>query len=351
MASALNHPALTLLSELLDIPAPSGREERLGERVSRKTADLGYVPVTDGAGNVVVRLSGRDSAAPLTVIAAHLDEIAMVVVGIGDEGALRVDRAGGLYPWKLGECPVDIVGDGEVVRGVLSYGSTHTKGAEPGGGQWSDWRVVTGLSREQLAAAGVRVGSTAVPFRAMRGPVLFGDPADPLVAAWTFDDRGGVVTLLRLLESIRDDAIEPEGDLIIAFTVHEEGGCHGAKVLADRERPEVFLAVDGCPIPPGSSLKLDGRPGTWSKDSVTHFDQRLVQALLRCARAAGTELQTAVYDAAASDASEVYASGGAPRVGTVGIVRENSHGYEVARLSVFDNLLKTLVRFVQKWRA
>ena len=85
MTPSLDHPALSLLSELLDVPSPSGREERLGERVSAKVADLGYVPVTDGAGNVLVRLPGRDSAAPLTVVAAHLDEIAMVVVAI-DEG-------------------------------------------------------------------------------------------------------------------------------------------------------------------------------------------------------------------------------------------------------------------------
>jgi len=37
------------------------------------------------------------------------------------------------------------------------------------------------------------------------------------------------------------------------------------------------------------------------------------------------------------------------RVGCFGHVRENSHGYEVARLSCFDNVHKTLVRFVTHW--
>ena len=345
------HPALRLLSDLLSVPSPSGREEKLGDLVTAKIAGLGYEAERDGAGNILVRLQPNDPEAPLTIIAAHMDEIGMVVNAIDEDGSLRVERSGGLHPWKLGECPVDIVGDGDLVRGVLSYGSTHTKDVKSGGGDWQDWKVATGLSPEQLARAGVRVGSTAVPFREMRGPVVFGDLEDPLVAAWTFDDRGGVLTLLRLLEAVRDEEITPKAPTIIAFTVHEEGGCHGAKVLADRERPEVFLAIDGCPMPPGSPLKLDGRPGTWSKDSVTHFDQRLVQALIRCATEAGTELQTVVYDSAASDASHVYASGGAPRVGTVGIVRDNSHGYEVTRLSVFDNLLKTLVRFVETWAA
>jgi len=56
-----------------------------------------------------------------------------------------------------------------------------------------------------------------------------------------------------------------------------------------------------------------------------------------------------VYDGAASDASLVYSTGGAQRVACFGHVRENSHGYEVARLSVFDNVFKTLVQFVTTW--
>ena len=57
-----------------------------------------------------------------------------------------------------------------------------------------------------------------------------------------------------------------------------------------------------------------------------------------------------MYDAAASDASLVYAAGGAERVATMGHPRENSHGYEVARLSVFDNVWRTLVAFVENWQ-
>ena len=103
-------------------------------------------------------------------------------------------------------------------------------------------------------------------------------------------------------------------------------------------------------MPPGSPLKLDGRPATWSKDQVTHFDQRLIQSLCRAAREAGTELQTVVLDRAFSDASAVYEVGAAPRVATIGHVRDNSHGYEVARLSVFDNLLNTLTVFLSTWK-
>jgi putative aminopeptidase FrvX len=188
-----------------------------------------------------------------------------------------------------------------------------------------------------------------VPIREHRGPIVFGDPANPLVAAWTFDDRLGCVSLLRLLELMAQENITPAVPMLVAFTVHEEGGGHGAKVLAMRERPTTFIAVDGCPMPPGAPLVLDGRPGIWSKDRVAHYDHRLIAILSQAARAVGTELQPVVYDGAASDASLVYAAGGAYRVACFGHVRENSHGYEVAPLAVFDTMLNTLVQFVRTW--
>jgi putative aminopeptidase FrvX len=178
------------------------------------------------------------------------------------------------------------------------------------------------------------------------GPVQFGAADDPLVAAWTFDDRMGVVALLRLVAALRQRNLQPAQPLLIAFTVQEETGGHGAKVVALREQPQVFIAIDGCPMPQGSPLRLDGRPGIWSKDRLTHYDHGLILALSDAALAAGTELQPVVYDAAASDASLVFAAGGAPRVACFGHVRDNSHGYEVARLSVFDHVLDTLVQFV-----
>lgn len=345
----MQHPALLLFDELLSMPSPSGREERLAGLVRGHLKSLGYPHETDSAGNVLVRLEGRIPNAPLAIFAAHMDEIGMVVTRIEPDGCLKVDRSGGLYPYKLGEGPVEILGSRGTVTGVLSMGSTHTADAASRAVAWKDVRIMTGLSVSQLAAAGVRPGSTAVPTRSRRGPVLLGDSADPLVAAWTFDDRMGVVALLRLLKSLRERQVLPQRPTIMAFTVQEEGGCYGAKFLAHSEKPEAFIAVDGCPIPPETALALDGRPCTWSKDSKIHYDQQLVQALCQAAREAGTELQTAVLASAYSDASAVYDSGATARVAVVGHVRENSHGFEVARLSVFDNLLKTLERFVESW--
>ncbi len=347
--SANDHPAMVLFRQLLAVPSPSGREERLATVVRARLDDLGYAHETDGAGNITVRLTGRDPDARPIILAAHMDEIAMVVTGISDDGSLTVGPSGGLCPSKIGEGPVEIVGDGEPITGVLSMGSVHRADAPARNITWAGVRILTGLTPEQLRASGVRIGSTAVPARSRCGPVIFGNESDPLVAAWTFDDRMGVVTLLRLLEAMKRESIIPARATLICFTVHEEGGCHGAKVLAQRERPEVFIAVDGCPMFPGSHLALDGRAAAWTKDRSAHSDQRLVRALCHAAELAGTELGTPVYTVASSDASAVYGVGAAERVVTVGHVRESSHGFEIARLSVFDSLLATLVKFMETW--
>ncbi len=343
-----DHPALRLFEELLAVPAPSGREEALAQLIVDRLDSWGYAPTVDGSGNVLVRLEGHRPDAPLSCLAAHIDEVGLVVTRIEPDGSLRIDRSGGLLPWKLGERPVQVLGDGAPVVGVVSFGAAHAaQGERPIA--WSDARLLTGLTPAQLAAAGVRPGATAVPLCEGRGPTLFGDPADPLVAAWTFDDRMGAVALLRLLDELRHSRLQPHHPTIIAFTVHEECGGHGARALAHAQRLETFVGVDGCPVPPGAPLVLDGRPGIWSKDTVTHYDQRLLRALCRAAEAAGTALQPVVYEHAFSDAGQVYAAGAAARVACFGHVRESSHGYEVARLSVFDNVLRTLVEFIRTW--
>ncbi len=341
-----NHPALKLLNQLLDVPSPPGREEQMAAIVKEHLDAMGFEHEQDPAGNILVRLPGRQPDKGVAMFASHMDEIAITVTQIEEDGRLRVIRSGGLLPWKIGECPVEIVGDKGSLTGLISFGSTHTGNTKAQRLEWKDACILTDLTPQELAEKGIRIGSSAVPVRSHRGPHLFGNPNDPLVAAWTFDDRMGVVTLLRLLESIKKKNVTPIRPTNIAFTIQEEGGCHGAAVLAHRERPEIFVAVDGCPMPPEAALKLDGRPAVWSKDQAVHFDQRLVRQLLAAAEKAGTQLQQAVYEYAYSDASRAFASGAVPRTVTVGHVRENSHGYEVARLSCFDNLLKTLETFI-----
>jgi len=340
---------VSLLEEFLQVPSPSGREEKMAALVRRHLDELGYAHETDGAGNISVRLEGRNPDAPLCVFAAHMDEIGVVVTHIEEDGILHVDRSGALSPFKIGERPLQFLGDDGSITGVLSFGSGHQSTFDQGIA-WEDVHVITGLSKAQLIAKGIRPGSTGVPLAEGRGPILLGDANDPMVAAWTFDDRAGVIMQLQLLQLLKEQNLQPPSPTIIAFTIHEEGGCHGAKILAHREKPEIFIAVDGCPWKPHSGVEVNDLPTTWSKDRAAHYDQRLIKVLFQAAKNAGTQCQTAVLTNARSDASAVYDSGACPRMGILGHTRFNSHGFEVAKLNVFPNIVKTLVElFKLEW--
>jgi endoglucanase len=343
---------ISLLNELLAIPSPSGWEDKTAGFILKKLEAMGYAGERDAAGNVLVRIAAKNPDGALTVMAAHMDEIAMVVTAITPEGDLKVINSGGLVPCKFGERMVEIITDHtENLTGVFSMGSAHTSAARNGQWtpSWEDVCIRTGMSPAELKNAGVRVGTPAVPVRDGRGIYCFGSKQDPMCAAWTFDDRAGIAELLLVLEELKTKNIIPDNPLLIAFTVHEEGGCHGAKSLAFRERPEVFIAVDGCPVITPGTLELDGRPGSWSKDSLCNYDHKLIMDFMKAAELAGTELQTAVYASAASDSSAVYNAGLAPRIGFIGHVRSNSHGFEAARLSVFENTVKTIIEYIREF--
>jgi len=343
--------SVQLFTKLLDVPAPSGWEQQMAKLIQSEIQQLGYSSEIDETGNLIVRLEARQPNAPLVCMAAHMDEIGILITDIEKDGALRVNPLGGLKPWTIGECPVQIAGS-EKITGVLSMEKTHGSSTSKVAPEWASLRIITGLSREKLLENGIQPGSSAaVPVRAVRGPFLFGDPQNPLISAWSFDDRMGVVALLRLLKTLKEREIKPYHPTLIAFTVREETGGHGAKALADREHPEIFIAVDGCPVvPPHAPLKMNGHPGIWTSDAkTTQYDERLVQAFQKAAQKAGTQVQTAPYSSGYTDASVVYHAGKTQRIAAVGFVRENKHGYEIARVSVFDNLLKMLVTFVEFW--
>ncbi len=50
----LDHEGLRLFSELLDIPSPSGHEDRMAAYLMTKLRSMGFQPESDTAGNVIV---------------------------------------------------------------------------------------------------------------------------------------------------------------------------------------------------------------------------------------------------------------------------------------------------------
>ena len=158
--------------------SPSGVEQAVDEYLLDRLKQRG-TPATDAAGNIVLRIPGRDSG-ELVAILAHKDEIGAMVKRIDDGGRLAVSKVGGSFPWVWGEGPVDVLGDRDQLTGVLSFGSRHISDESPNKEQtekavrWRDAWVETMRDEAALAAAGVRPGSRVVPTAYRKRPVRLG---------------------------------------------------------------------------------------------------------------------------------------------------------------------------------
>jgi len=318
----------------------------MAQHLVARLEELGHEPQIDPAGNVFIQLRGSEMDRPSICYAAHIDEIGATVTAI-DGGELQIRRLGGLFPWKLGETPVSVLGDRRTIGGMLSFGSGHSRSAVERGATWEGARVLTAQSTAQLQAAGIRIGSPVVPDRSVCGPFVFGDSESPWIGSWTFDNRLAVACTLEALERMSRESLQPRSPTLVAFTVEEEIGCLGAKVFAQRERPDIFVAIDGSPLVPECPIALDGRLGIRSRDRMATYDQQLLQEMCTLSKAAGVEMQSVVYEGAASDASAVYSVGASPRVACFGYVRASSHGYEVTPLRTFDLLTHAIVSLFQ----
>src|SRR5689334_2214306 len=111
------------LTELVELHSPSGVESAVDAYLMKRLGEIGR-PVKDGAGNIVLRVEGREPG-PLRAVLAHKDEIGGIVKRVNDKGQLAVVKLGGSFPWVWGEGPVDVLGRHTSVPGVLSFGSRH----------------------------------------------------------------------------------------------------------------------------------------------------------------------------------------------------------------------------------
>ena len=205
MAPALESPRETVyrtLTELVALHSPSGVEAAVDAYLLRRLAEHGS-PVSDGAGNIVLRIEGRDSG-PLRSVLAHKDEIGAIVKRVNEHGRLSVSKLGGSFPWIWGEGPVDVLGRNATVPGVLSFGARHVsdesdqkRQQDEAGVRWRDAWVETKLDAAALTAAGVRPGSRVVPSAARKRPVRLGADGE-YVASYAIDDKGAVAGLLEL---------------------------------------------------------------------------------------------------------------------------------------------------------
>lgn len=350
----MNDYSRQLLDEILLTHSPCGWEMEVEAICLRRFAEFCDEVWQDAHDNVIGKIAG-ESSADATLLLAHKDEISTMVRKIDDDGKLWLDPLGGTVPWKYGEGPYDVLGDNEIVTGILSVGSTHCSHLSPRiqrakSERPLDWEMCyldCKLSREQLAQKGVRVGSLACVARSRKQPVYL--PGD-FVGGYALDDKAALVSLFLAMKEIRESRRKPAQDVYFAATSVEELGISGAsyatRMLTRDRNITTVIAAEVAPVAEEYQVKMDARPVVFMKDAIFMYHPRLCRELMATADRLGVGHQEMLVRCFGSDTSTVVKYGFIGRAGCVGFATENTHGFEVAPVAAIESVGKLLAGYV-----
>lgn len=327
---------VSLLQELVYARGPSGQEDEVRTVCERELQSICDETRVDAAGNVIGLLKGSSPDAPVTRVMAHLDELALVVKRVNEDGTLRVNPLGGIYPANYGQGPVEILADNGIVPGVLSVGPQHTTADSAriwetkirGGNVAMDWNHVYVFTRRtpaQLEEAGVHAGTRVVIARSRRA---FWEVED-CIGGYFMDNRAAIAIAIGVAARMKDNSVQPAGDTYLVMTTSEEIGGHGAAYAARTLPGDLTLAVDSGPACEEYGVELNDEPVVVYGDGGGLYDKSVADRLLACGRELGMDPQCAYWQSYASDASMAKSVGQTPRAGLLCLPTENTHGYEI----------------------
>ena len=232
-----------VLRELTEAPGISGYESGAAEVAAKHLRPFSDEVSIDKMGSVVALKRGEQTGDDRykILLAAHLDEIGLMVTKIEDGGFMHITGIGGvdisILPGQAVSVLVGATHASPVLRGVIGAKPPHLQ--EPGESEkpvkLEDLYVDTGRSKEELEEI-VEVGTL------VRIESDFTEMADGYVAARALDDRAGVAAMI---ETMRRLTIRTHAwDVYAIATAQEEVSGLGAMTAAFRIEPQIAIAID-----------------------------------------------------------------------------------------------------------
>lgn len=226
-----------LLRLFADAHGLSGYEDEVAELLRQRMQPLVDEVRIDTLGNVI---GVRAGDGPAVMVAAHMDEIGLMVRHIDDDGFLRVVSVGGWFDQTiLSQRVVIHCRDGRKLTGVVGCRPPHLMDADERKKmvKLKDMFVDCGAtSAANAAELGVEIGC---PITIDRGLTPLGND---FVTGKALDNRAGIVMMLSALERLRGTQVK--ATILAVGTVQEEVGLKGARTSAYGLSPDVALATD-----------------------------------------------------------------------------------------------------------
>ncbi|MHA1590627.1 MAG: M42 family metallopeptidase [Candidatus Njordarchaeales archaeon] len=342
-----------LAKKLCETPSPSGFESKIREVLIEEIRDYVDELWIDSMGNLIAKKAGQGEGK--VMIAAHMDEIGLMITNIDKNGFLRFVPVGGWSPRILPAQRVLIrTIDGNTVHGVIGIKPPHIEKPEerqkviPLENLFIDIGVT---SDEEAKKLGIEVGSIAVIESTVE---RLGNP--DVITGRAFDDKIGVVTAVETLKVLEDSKV----DAYFVFTVQEEVGLKGARTAAFSINPDIGIAIDvtiaadvpGTPehakivkLGKGPAIKvMDGRAGS---GLIAHPAIR--DLLIAVAKEEKIPYQLEVLPGGTTDASAIQITREGIPAGAISIPTRYIHSpIEIVHLEDVTNAVKLLAKAIKK---
>ena len=323
-----------LLQKLTETYGPSGSEEQIRSVIAAELGGLIDEQRVDALGNLIgVR---RGSGAGLKVmLAAHIDEIGVIVTHIDKKGFLRFAPVGGVNPLTLLGSRV-VFGNGIV--GAIGLEKLESPTTTP-----PIDKFYLDVGATSPADSPVKVGDVAA----------FTRPLVQVGSRWVakaMDDRVGCAVILEMLRRLESTPHE----LYAVFTVQEEIGLRGAQTSAYGLDPDLALAVDvtttgDTPEAQAMAVELGKGPAIKVKDSGMLAHAGVKNLLIETAQAENIPYQLEVLSRGTTDAMAIQVTRSGVPAGVISIPCRYVHtNSEMVDMSDVENAVRLLAAAVSK---
>jgi putative aminopeptidase FrvX len=323
-----------LIQKLVEAYGPSGFEDQVRELIRAEIESYADEYAVDAMGNLTALKKGTGKG--LTVmVAAHMDEIGLMITHITDEGFLRFTNIGGIRAHTLLGSRVQFA-DGRI--GIVYSDRIQDSGrVHPLNKHYID---VGATSREDCpVSVGDAVGFVR-PFFAQGSRLV----------AKSMDDRIGCVVGIEALKRLR----KTPHNVYFVFSVQEEVGTRGAQAAANEINPDVGIALDITAtgdVPEALPMAVNLGAGTAIKvkDGGMIAHHGLVKLMRQRAEEAKILHQLEVLISGTTDARPMQIANSGCAAGCISIPCRYAHTQsEMVDANDVENSIKLLVEILSK---
>lgn len=322
-----------LLQQLTEAFGPSGYEDNIRTIVRGEVESLADEIHVDALGNLIARRkpSKPNGGARKIMIAAHMDEIGLIVSHVDEKGFVRFSPLGGVFRrYVLGGRVRFLNG----TQGVIGFDRLENVHELPGAD-----KIYIDVGATSKKDCPVTIGDVA----AFERP--FTDLGNRMVAK-SMDDRVGVLVAIETLRALQGKPTVH--DLYFVFTTQEEIGSRGAGTSAYGIDPDIGIAVDVTPTgdTPNSfrmEMALGSGPCVKFQDLGAISDPRVVQWMIAAAEKNKIPYQREVLLIGGTDAKAIQSVRAGVPSGCISIpVRYVHSPSEMVDTSDVQNTIKLL---------